>query len=89
MRKARDRLFAGESLRSICLELEERGVRSTDGNGMRGQHFKRTLTSPTISGQRVLEGRLYPGNWTAIFSPEESRQLGLLLNRRPNQPRQT
>lgn len=88
LREARDRLFAGESLRSICLDLEERGVRSTDGNGIRGQHFKRTLKSPTISGQRVLEGRLYQGNWTPIFSPEESRQLGILLNRRPNQPRQ-
>ena len=87
LREARDRLFAGESLRSVCLNLEVRGVRSTDGNAIRAQLFKRTLTSPTISGQRVLEGQLYPGNWTPIISPEESRQLRLLLDRRPNQPR--
>ncbi|MCZ7577020.1 MAG: recombinase family protein [Dehalococcoidia bacterium] len=82
IREARDRLFAGESLRSICMDLNERGVRSTDGNGVRDHIFKRLLVSPTIAAERELAGKRYPGNWPAIITPAESRQLGVLLNKR-------
>ncbi len=88
IRETRDRLFAGESLRSICLDLNDRGIRSTDGNGIRDQIFKRLLTSPTIAAERELDGHRYPGNWPAIITPDESRRLALLLNRRPGMGRE-
>src|SRR5205823_3293513 len=49
LREARNRLFAGESLRSVCTDFEARGIRSTDGNLIRPHLFKRTLVSPTIA----------------------------------------
>jgi site-specific DNA recombinase len=87
LREAMTRLFAGESLRSMCFDLEGRGVRSTAGNGMRAHLFQRTLTSPTLAGMRGHEGRLYHGNWPAIFSSDEHERLKLLLNRRMGAPR--
>jgi DNA invertase Pin-like site-specific DNA recombinase len=82
VREVRDRLFAGESLRSVCLNLEVRGVVATSGNAWRPQILKRLLVSPTIAGQREKDGTRYPGTWPAIISPEESERLRLLLTRR-------
>ena len=45
--EVRDRVFAGESMRAICFDLEERGVRSPQGNAIRDNILKRTLLSPS------------------------------------------
>lgn len=87
VRAVRDRVFAGESLRSISVDLERRGVRSTEGNLIRPQNLKKILVTPTIAGERELDGRRYPGSWTPLISPEDSRRLRVLLDKRPGQKR--
>src|SRR6185312_15088402 len=41
LREARDRLFAGESMRGICFDFQARGIVSTAGNLWRAQILKR------------------------------------------------
>ena len=75
LREARDRLFAGESMRGVCFDFQARGVVSTAGNAWRTQIFKRLLISSTLSGQREHEGKLFPGTWEPIFSPQDTERL--------------
>ena len=75
VREAVDSLFAGRGINGMCKEWERRGVKTTQGNGWRTQGFKRFITSSTISGQREYEGRLTPGTWPALISPEETTRL--------------
>jgi site-specific DNA recombinase len=89
LREARDRLFAGESLRSIALDLEERGIVGTGGHAWRAPILKRLLISPTIAGFRETEGGRHQGTWPAIISGEDSLRLRSLLQRRVNGPRQS
>ena len=57
----RDRLFAGETLNSIALELERRGVVGTQGHAWRTHILKRLLLTPTIAGLREVDGVRHPG----------------------------
>ncbi|HEY5475817.1 MAG TPA: recombinase family protein, partial [Tepidiformaceae bacterium] len=82
LREVRDRVFAGESLRAICFDLEQRGIRSPQGNAIRDHILKRTLKSPSIAGQRELDGVRYAGAWPAIITPEESLRLRSILVQR-------
>jgi site-specific DNA recombinase len=86
IREARDRLFAGESLRSVCLDFERRGFVTPQGNGLRAQLFKHVLVSPTIAGMRRTDAGRHPGLWEAIISEDDSQRLKLLLNRRAGLP---
>lgn len=87
VREVRDRVFAGETMWSICEDLESREFTTSWGNKFRPHVLKRTILCPTIAGQREHEGKRYPGNWQPIISPEDSRRLAILLNKRPGQPR--
>ncbi len=89
LREGRDRLFAGDSLRSLALDLEARGIVGTQGHAWRAQILKRLLTSPTIAGMREKEGKLYPGIWPAVISPDDHQRLKVLLDRRNGGPRQS
>jgi len=89
VREARDRLFAGENLNSICFDFEARGVVGTEGHPWRVQLFKRLLVSPTIAAQRERDGKRYDGNWPPLISPAESERLRALLVRRPGVARQS
>ena len=83
LREARDRLFAGESMRGICFKFQARGVISTAGNAWRTQILKRLLLSATLSGQREHEGKLYPGTWEPIFSPDDTERLRRMFAANP------
>jgi DNA invertase Pin-like site-specific DNA recombinase len=89
VREVRDRLFAGESQRGVCLDLERRGVTGTDGVPWRAQAVKRYLTTATIAGFRELNGVRYPGKWPAIISESDMDRLRGLLNQRPTGRRQS
>jgi site-specific DNA recombinase len=82
IRRARDRVLAGESLRSICFDWNARGLRTTSGNPWRTHFIQRTLVSATASAQRELDGQMYPGSWPAILSPDDTLRLREFFARR-------
>jgi site-specific DNA recombinase len=84
--EARDRLFAGESLRGIAIDWDKRGVLSSEGNPFRAQVLKRLLLSATLSGQRENDGQLWPGQWPAIFTPDDTKRLRGLFEAKRTSP---
>ena len=86
VREAVEGLFAGRSLNGVCSDWESRGVQTTQGNSWRTQVLKKFLTSSTISGQREFEGKLMPGTWPALISPEETVRLRSLFPRQGGRP---
>lgn len=89
IREVRDRVFAGESLHGICVDLEARGVVGTQGHAWRSNLLKRLLTGPSIAGVREGDGKRYPGTWPAIISTDDSDRLRAMLIRRPGAPRRS
>lgn len=87
IREARDRVLAGEGLRSICYDWQSRDIRTTGGNPWRTQFLLRLLLSPTLSAQRELDGQLYPGTWTPIVTPDDTRRLREILSARGGRKR--
>ena len=75
IREVRDRLFAGESLRSICFDWELRGIKTTGGRPWRTQFLSRLLQSSTLAGHRELDGQLYAGKWEPILTLDDHRRL--------------
>jgi site-specific DNA recombinase len=70
------RALAGDSLRSICLDLNERGIASAGGKRWSSQTLRRMLMSARISGQREHRGEIVAkAEWPAIISPRETQQL--------------
>ena len=83
VREVRDRIFAGESQRGVCLDLQARGITGTDGHAWRTVGLKAYLTSATIAGMRELDGKRYPGTWPALISEDDLLRLRALLDRKP------
>jgi hypothetical protein len=70
------RALAGDSLRSICLDLNERGVASASGKRWSSQTLRRMLMSARISGQREHRGEIVAkAEWPAIITARETQQL--------------
>ena len=76
IRECARRVLAGDSLRSICSDLNERGVRSATGKQWSSQTLRRLLMSGRISGQREHHGEIVSkAEWEAIVSPAETQRL--------------
>ncbi|MCH7718271.1 MAG: recombinase family protein, partial [Chloroflexi bacterium] len=87
IREAARRVLAGAGIRGICFDWDARGVKSPTGKAIKQGPLRRVLTNPMISGQREYEGRLIPGTWPPILSPEEVQRLRAIIedrNRRKN-----
>lgn len=96
--EAADRIIAGASLRSICIDWNERGLPSATGGEWTAYPLRRILTSARISGRRELRvlangdraslGRITnpEGNWPAIITAERSDLLRAILTD-PNRAR--
>ncbi len=70
------RFLAGESIRSICSDLNERGVPAAKGGPWSPQTLRRMLGSGRISGQREHKGEVVAAaEWAAIIEPAESAQI--------------
>jgi site-specific DNA recombinase len=75
------RLLAGESLRSITLDLNRRQVPSAAGGEWSPQSLRRMLYSARISGQREHKGEIVAqAEWPAIITRAQSRQIRALLD---------
>ena len=87
IRETRTRVLAGESLRSICRDLNDRAIPTSQGGPWQVTTLKGVLTSARISGRREYHGEIvHEDSWPAIITPEASDQLRALLDR-PGQPR--
>ena len=88
IRELADRVLAGEAIRSLCRDLDERQIETVTGKKWRPQTLTRMLTSGRISGQREHRGELVAkAEWPAIITPQQTARLRTLLfdpNRRTN-----
>jgi site-specific DNA recombinase len=74
------RLLAGEPVRSIARDLNERGVPSAGGGKWAPQSLRRMLAAPRISGQRAHHGEIVAtAEWPGIISVEDGAQIRALL----------
>jgi site-specific DNA recombinase len=70
------RVLAGDPLRSICTDLNERGIPTVTGGPWTSQTLRRMLMNPRLSGQRVYHGEIVAkAEWPAIIPPRETQQL--------------
>jgi site-specific DNA recombinase len=75
-----NRFLAGESLRSLCFDLNERGVRTPTGGEWVPNVLKRMLRSGRISGRREHKGEIVANaEWPQIIGPAESDRLRAVL----------
>jgi DNA invertase Pin-like site-specific DNA recombinase len=76
IRECARRAIAGESLRSICNALNERGIVTVTGKPWTSQTLRRMLMSPRLSGQRTHHNEIVAkAEWPAIITPRQTQQL--------------
>ena len=75
------RLLAGEAIRSVCADLNERGVATVTGVAWKTQTLRRMLMSGRISGQREHRGELVAvAEWPGIITAVETARIRALLS---------
>lgn len=76
IRECAARVLAGDSLRSICIDLNDRQVATVKGARWSSQTLRRILMAPLRSGQREHHGEIVAlGDWDAILTPVETQRL--------------
>ena len=66
-----DAVIAGQSLRSLALELNERGVKTVKGNKWASNYLSKMLLRERLAGLRVYQGKVIgEGAWDAILERE-------------------
>ena len=74
--EAARRVLAGDSLRSVCVDFNERGITTSQGNDWSIQTMRRMLRSARISGRREHRGEIVADAvWPGIISVEDSDRL--------------
>jgi DNA invertase Pin-like site-specific DNA recombinase len=78
------RVLAGESIRSLAVDLDRRGIPTTTGRPSWSiQTLKRMLRSPRLAGQRAYHDEIVAvGGWEAIITAEESARVRAVLDER-------
>ena len=76
IRECAKRALAGDSLRSLCLDLNERGVPTVDRHRWKSQTLKRMLISARISGQREHHGEIVANGGVAGDHHADARRSG-------------
>jgi site-specific DNA recombinase len=73
------RTLAGESLASLCRELNARGLPTSVGGRWGPATLRRILIGPHLAGLRVYGEQRYPAAWPAILSEDTHHALRALL----------
>ena len=82
IREAAKRTLAGESARSICSDLNQRGVTTSVGGEWTPNTLNRMLRSARISGRREHRGGITAtAEWPGIITPAVSDRLRARLSR--------
>jgi site-specific DNA recombinase len=80
IREMVDRLLAGETIRSLCLDLQHRKIPSVNGTTWKPFPLRRMLASARISGQREHKGEIIAkAVWEPIIPPEKTTRVRALL----------
>ena len=81
IRECARRVLAGESIRSVCRNLNERQVPTSTGTTWTQHVMRRMLMSGRISGQREHRGELIAtAEWPGVICPAETAKLRALLS---------
>lgn len=76
IREAVHGILEGESLISLCRDLNRRGVPTTHGAPWSVATLRRVVTNPRIAGQAQYRGEVVgKGQWQAIIQPSESARV--------------
>lgn len=76
VRECASRFLAGDSIRGICADLDERGIRTVNDKKWQAQTMRRMLMSARISGQREHRGVIVAkAEWPAIITPAETARI--------------
>jgi site-specific DNA recombinase len=73
------RTLAGESLASLCRELNVRDIPTAAAGRWSPATLRRILIGPHLAGLRVYGEQLYPAAWPAILSEDTHHALRALL----------
>ena len=80
VRELADRVLAGESVHSICTDLNERGVTTAQGRPWFPSALRNTLEAPRIAGLRSLHGRpVATADWPALLDEQTWRRVTAVL----------
>lgn len=80
IREMAQRILAGDSLRSVATDLNERGVPTVSGGEWRAHVVRKILLSGRISGQREHHGEILgKAVWPGIVRPRQTLRLRALL----------
>jgi hypothetical protein len=81
VREAVARVLAGDSLRTVASDLNDRGIRTSTGGTWSIGPLRRILLSARISGQREHHGQIVgPARWEPIITPDDTARLRTILN---------
>lgn len=75
IREGARRILAGESLRSIVMDWNSRGIAGPTGRPWQARSLVRLLSSPTTSGKRSHLGVVTQGTWEPILTDEDQLLL--------------
>lgn len=80
IRSAVARLLAGDSLRGIASDWNDRGIKSVRGHDWSVNVLRAMLMSARLSGQRSYHGEIVAqGDWEVIITPDQTDQVRALL----------
>lgn len=80
IKEAARRILAGEPLRSVTRDLNDRGIPTVSGKPWSSTVLRTILTSGRISGQREHLGEIVAaGDWPAIVTPAQTARLRTIL----------
>lgn len=81
IREAGERVLAGESVYSVCADLNARGVSTAQDKLWRTPTLRRILTNPTTAGKREYRGEIVgPGLWESILDEVTWQRLRSVVN---------
>ena len=80
VREAASRILAGDSLRSVAIDWNRRGIATVTGRPWTTTVLRTMLISGRISGQRDYHGEIVGrADWPGIITPDETARLRAIL----------
>jgi DNA invertase Pin-like site-specific DNA recombinase len=80
------RFNAGDSIRSIALDLDRRGIKTAGGSRWSTARVREMLGNATYLGVRVHRGVKTEGNWPALVGKADFERAQAVLNARQKPP---